>query len=455
MSGDVSRRTFSKAALATTVATASALSVDRVLGANDRVRVGFIGVGNRGCQVLRGFLAHKDAQVVALCDVYKPYLHAEYDKVDPRFLNLGGRIPKMDDVGPGVDRLTDFRVLLDRKDIDAVVVATPDHWHAIQTIAACRAGKDVYCEKPLSITVVEGRAMVEAARRENRVVQVGTHRRSSALYAKLARVVQSGAVGKVTAARAGYCSNMAPKGIGREPDGAPPADLDWDLWLGPRPARPFKSDIMPYKFRWWSAYSSQVANWGVHYFDLIRWLTGELAPRSVAAFGGRFAIDDDRTIPDTTEVVFEHASGMLTSFSLFEASGAPMLPDGAEVELRGTLGTVYANTNRYWIVPERGGQFQDPKPRRKPETVTADPGSGDRDLDRNHARTFLDAVKSRSLPPADIEEGHRSTTFAHLANIALATRARLDWDAKAERFTNCDAANALLHYEYRKPWALG
>ena len=450
MSAEVNRRTFSKAALATT---ATALSAGRVLGANDRVRVGFIGVGNRGCQVLRAFLAQTDAQVVALCDVYKPYLHAEYDKVDPRFRNLERRIPKMDAVGPGVDRLTDFRRLLDRKDIDAVVVATPDHWHAIQTIAACRAGKDVYCEKPLSITVVEGRAMVEAARKENRVVQVGTHRRSSRLFAQLAQVIQSGAVGKVTVARAAYCSNMTPKGIGREPDSLPPDDLDWDLWLGPRPARPFKSDIMPYKFRWWSAYSSQVANWGVHYFDLIRWLTGERAPSSVAAFGGRFAVDDDRSIPDTTEVVFEHASGMLSTFSIYEASGHPVFPDNAEVEIRGTLGTVYASTNRYWIVPERGGQFQDPKPRRKPETVSAEPA--DLDLDRSHARTFLDALKSRSRPPADIEEGHRSTTFAHLANIALATRARLDWDAKTERFTNSDAANALLHYEYRKPWTLG
>lgn len=453
MSGDVSRRTFSKAALAGTAAV-SALSAKRVLGANDRVRVGFIGVGNRGCQVLRGFLAHKDAQVVALCDVYQPYLHARYDQVDPRFRNLGGRIPKMDDVGPGVDRLTDFRKLIDRKDLDAVVVATPDHWHAIMTIAACRAGKDVYCEKPLSITIKEGRAMVEAARAGSRVVQVGTHRRSSRMYAKLAKLVQSGAIGKITVARAAYCSNMTPDGIGRVPDGTPPADLDYDLWLGPRPARPFKSDMLPYKFRWWSAYSSQVANWGVHYFDLIRWLTGEVAPSAVVAMGGRYAVDDDRTIPDTTQVTFEHASGMLTVFSLFEANGAPLFPDNAEVELRGTLGTLYANTSRAWIVPERGGQFQDPKPRRKPETFTPEPGDGDRDLDRNHARTFLDAVKSRDKPPADVEDGHRSTTMAHLANIALATRARLDWDPKAERFTNSDEANNLLHYEYRKPWTL-
>ncbi len=207
---------------------------------------------------------------------------------------------------------------------------------------------------------------------------------------------------------------------------------------------------MPYKFRWWDLYSSQMANWGVHYFDLIRWLTGELAPASVSAHGGRFAVDDDRTIPDTTEAIFEHASKMLSLFSIHEANGQPMLGRGAEVELQGTLGTVYATTNRYEIVPERGGAFQDPRPRRKGEVVKATDG----DLDQQAARDFIDNVKSRKRPLADVEEGHRSTTFAHLANIALAVRKRLEWDPAAERFTNCDEANQLLHYEYRKPWSL-
>ncbi len=239
-------------------------------------------------------------------------------------------------------------------------------------------------------------------------------------------------------ARAAFASNMTPAGIGHAPDSPPPPGLDWDLWLGPRPDRPFRTTIMPYKFRWWSLYSSQIANWGVHYFDIIRWLTGELAPSSVTTHGGRFAVADDRTIPDTSETIFEHASGMLTCFSIHEANGQPMLARGAEVELRGTIGTAYANINGYEIVPERGGAFQDPKPRRKGEIVKADDG----DLDSQAARDFLDAVKARRRPAADIEEGHRSTTFAHLANIALATRKRLDWDAQAERFVGCDEANA-------------
>jgi predicted dehydrogenase len=448
MSEAINRRTFSMSAV--TAATAASLAPGRVLGASDQVRLGFIGVGNRGCQLLRGFLPHADAKIVVLCDVYEPYLHGRYDRLDPRFAGLGKRIAQMPKLDGDVARVGDFRAVLDRKDVDAVVIATPDHWHAIQMIAACKAGKDVYVEKPLSMTVVEGRAMVEAARRFDRVVQVGTHRRSSRMYAGLAELVHSGAIGKVTVARAAFSSNMAPGGIGHAPESEPPAGLDWDQWLGPRPARPFQATILPYKFRWWHLYSSQIANWGVHYFDVIRWLTGELAPQSVSAHGGRFAVDDDRTIPDTAEVIFEHASRMLTLFSLHEANGQPMLGRGAEIELQGTIGTLYAAGDRYEIVPERGGAFQDPKPKRKAEIVKASDG----DLDQQAARDFLDCVKSRKRPGADVEEGHRSTTFAHLANIALSTRTRLEWDPQTERFTNSEQANQLLHYEYRKPWSL-
>src|SRR5262249_32834211 len=160
---------------------------------------------------------------------------------------------------------------------------TPDHWHAIQVSMACGAGKDVYAEKPLSATVREGRRMVEAARKHDRVVQVGLQRRSSPLYARLAELVQSGAIGKVTLARTCFANNMTPTGIGVSPDSEPPAGLDWDMWLGPRPSRPFNDRIMPYKFRWWHLYSSQMANWGVHFFDAMRWIVGERAPASLSA----------------------------------------------------------------------------------------------------------------------------------------------------------------------------
>jgi predicted dehydrogenase len=452
MDDQFNRREFAKTTLATAAAGAvpTVARAGRVVGANERVRVGCIGVGNRGVQVLNAFCAQPDAQIVALADVYDPYLNGQYDRVDPRFKALGRQIPQSQpDFGGPVERYKDFRRLLDRQDLDAVIIATPDHWHAVQAIMACEAGKDVYVEKPLSITVREGRRIVEAARRTKRVVQVGTQRRSSALYAELAELVGSGVIGKVIVARAYLTSNMFPDGMGIAPDSAPPEGLDWDMWLGPRPQRPFNPNLLPYKFRWWHLYSSQMANWGVHYTDVLRWMVGETAPASLSAHGGVFAVKDSRTIPDTAEVIFEHASGMLMIFGTYEASGHPALNAG-EIELRGTLGTVYASLGRFEIIPERGGQFQDPKPRCKPLTRTAKEGYGE--LDRNHARNFLDCVKSRERPNADVEEDHRSTTFAHLANIALATKARLDWDAHAEHFTNNDQANELLDYEYRPPW---
>jgi predicted dehydrogenase len=242
---------------------------------------------------------------------------------------------------------------------------------------------------------------------------------------------------------------MFPQGIGSAPDSEPPPGLDWKLWLGPRPERPFNENIMPYKFRWWGLYSSQMANWGVHYFDVMRWMIGESAPASLSAHGGRFAVKDSRTIPDTAEVIFEFDSGLLMTFSLYEANGAALLRAG-EVELRGTYATAHADIGRFEVVPESAGQFQTPGARGRPMQRVA--AEGYETLDQAHARNFLDCVKSRKRPVADVEEGHRSTTFSLLANIALATRSRLDWDLKAERFTNSDVANDLLDYQYQPPW---
>ncbi|MFV2065573.1 MAG: Gfo/Idh/MocA family protein [Pirellulales bacterium] len=432
LSHNVDRRAFGKISASTALAMGAARAAD---SPNDRLSIGFVGVGNRGSQLLDGFLAQPDIKVVALCDVYQPYL----DRAQARFDN-------------SVETCRDFRQLIDRPDVDVVVIATPDHWHAIQTIAACDAGKDVYVEKPLSITIVEGRRMVEAARRNNRVVQVGTHRRSSELYPQLAQLIAAGRLGKITVSRCYRLSNMFPNGIGREQPGNPPTDLDWNLWLGPRPLRKYQANIAPYKFRWWQQYSSQMGNWGVHYLDAIRWLTDDLAPASVCAMGGRFAVDDDRTVPDTMEVTYQFSSGRLAIFGQYEANGAAALKQG-EVELRGTQGTAYIGGKGFDVFPERGGQFQDRKPRMQRISVASRESNAA--LTSRHVRNFLDSVRSRDRPNADVEIGHRSTTMSLLANISLAVGARLEWDAQRERITNHKSANDLLHYEYRKPWKLG
>ena len=450
-----SRRDFSKrsstAAAALTLAANS--SVRSAPSANNRIRLGFVGVGNRGTQLLHSFLTHQDAEVAAICDVYQPYLERDRSKVDSQLLSaLGGRIPEMgENFGSEVVRYTDFRRLLEQRDLDAVVIATPDHWHAIQAIAAMEAGKDVYVEKPLSVTIHEGRRMVEAAKRTGRVVQVGLHRRSSKLYRKVRNLVRSGKIGKVTVARAYHISNMYPQGIGREPATQPVAGLNWDMWLGPRSEVSHRTNITPYKFRWWEAYSSQMGNWGVHYCDAIRWVLGDEAPASISAHGGRFAVDDDRTVPDTMEVVFEMPSKSLVIFGQYEACGGSALAQG-EIEFRGTLANLYTGEegNGYAIQPGKPGQFQTGQsPVRAEESKRIDG-----DLTDQHTRNFLDCVKSRQTCHCDLETGHRSTTFAHLANISLWTKSRLEWDAANERFVNNDQANQFLHYEYRTPWKL-
>lgn len=459
------RRKFIKTTATTTAGLAiglnamSSITKSRYVGPNDKIKMGFIGIGNRGSQLLNLFMKQPDIEVAALCDIYEPYLLRDRSKVDQRYLeDLGGRIPRLGEKFPKKPKMySDYRELLDNKDIDAVCIATPDHWHAIMTIDAVRAGKDVYCEKPLTATIVEGRAMVNAQKETNRVVAVGLNRRGNVVYQKLAKDIPNGKIGQVSVARAARISNMAPNGIGKLKPEQPPKDFDWEMWLGPRAYRPYQYNIAPYKFRWWSDYSSQMGNWGVHYMDAIRWLLGETAPSAITAQGGKYIIDHDADIPDTMQVTFEFASKKMISFGIYEATSGNMFPYG-ELELRGTKGNLYANEKGYRIIPGRRGQFQTWDKQIEEEEFNnpskmLDDGSA-ADSTSGLIRNFLDCVKSRQTPFCPLEEGHRSTSFAHLANIALATQKRLLWDAEKERFTNSEAANKLLSYEYRKPWKL-
>src|SRR5262245_13939412 len=231
----ITRRDFAKSA---GVATAAALSARRVLGANDRVRVGFIGLGNRGDQVLSAFLEHKDCEVAAVCDINQPYLDFASKKI-----------------GTNPEQFRDYKKMLDRKDLDAIAVCTPDHWHALMTVDACNAKKDVYCEKPLSLVVAEGRAMVKAARDNKRIVQCGIQRMSSAMCKEAAAFVRNGGLGKVTAVRCFHVQNEWPKGIGNTPDENPPKDFDWEAWLGPAPMKKYNKNRTFYRFRWFYDYS--------------------------------------------------------------------------------------------------------------------------------------------------------------------------------------------------------
>ena len=443
----LTRRGFAKA-LATAGAT-TALAGLQVPGANDRVRLGFIGLGNRGDQVLDGFLEHRDAEVVAICDLYQPYLDYASRKIG---------------TNPGLFK--DYRRLLDIKDLDAVVICTPDHWHALQTVHACQSGKDVYVEKPLSLRVAEGRKMVESANRHQRVTQVGLMRRSSPFCKSAVDLIRSGGIGKVTSIRCFHIENEWPKGIGNPPDENPPPDLDWDAWLGPAPQVPYNRNRAFYRFRWFYDYSGgQVTNFGAHFLDFVHWVLGHDAPLAVAAMGGKLAVEDNREVPDTLEVLWTYPGGILVTFSQFNANGAPADRRGSNIEVRGTKGTLYLTWDSYEIVPE---EITDEEfPARSPLHRASDSNyakdrkaeisprkAAGKDSTSQHARNFLDCVRSRERCNCDIEAGHRSTTATLIANIAHQTRSYLEWDAQQECFTNNGSANKLLDYEYRAPYKL-
>ncbi len=450
----IGKTSLALAGLASSPSVLNAASYLRVMGSNEKIRMGFIGVGNRGSQLMHLFKDEPHCEIAALCDVYEPYLTRDRSQVLPRYVESVGRsVPKMGEKFSIKPKLfTDYRKLLEDKSIDAVCIATPDHWHALQTIHSIEAGKDVFVEKPLTKTIVEGRKMVEAEAASKQVVAVGLNRRGSAVYQKLSHEITGGKIGKVMVAQAYRIANMSPSGIGKMKPENPPADFDWDMWLGPRAYRPYQYNIAPYRFRWWDDYSSQMGNWGVHYMDVIRWMMGETAPSSISATGGKYAIDDDRTIPDTMQVTFEFASGAIVLFSIFEASGGGFFPYG-EVELRGTKGNLYAHENGYRIVPTRKGTDSIDAEEYEEDIQMLTDGSN-RGSTATLVHDFLECVKSRNTPLCTLEDGHRSTSFAHLANISLALGEKLDWDPVDERFTNCEEANSHLHYEYRKPWIL-
>jgi predicted dehydrogenase len=442
----IGRREFVQAA-ATGFAAMAAPSVSAsVLGANDRVRLGIIGVGNRGDQLIEAFLPHKDAQIVAVCDVYEPYVDAARKKL-----------------GSETRTFKDYRKLLDEKDIDAVIIATPDHWHALQCIDACRAGKDVYVEKPLSLTIGEGREMVRVADETSRVTQVGLHRRSSKIVKEAVERIQNGEIGQITSAHSYHLSNESPMGIGNPPDSEPPNGLDWEMWLGPAPNVPFNVNRCLYKFRWFRDYSGgQLTNMGTHYLDVIQWALGKHAPQSVYAIGGKYAVDDNREIPDTMEVVWQYDGPMLATFSQHNAN-ASRGRRGWELEFRGTKGTIGFSGNGYELVPEN--VRTKPVPALSPidrdgnradggavETVGKPAQASGKNSTTDHARNFLDCVKSRGTTNCPIEVGHRSSTATLLANIALEVGRPIHWDAAAEKVRNDEDANSRLTRAYRAPW---
>lgn len=469
------RREFIKAGAAAVAMPA----ILKAAAADQKIRMGFIGVGNRGTQLMHLFMNFPDVEVTALCDVYEPYLHRREQDFDPKFLEWGlkGRLPSFTAKDGSLKRheaalaarvaagqcrfYADYRRLLEDRNVDAVCIATPDHWHAIMTIDAICAGKDVYCEKPLTATVAEGRRMVEVEKAHRQVCCTGLNRRGCVPYQLLKKEIETGRYGTFRMGRAARSSNIFPNGLGTCPPCEPPKGFNWDAWLGPRAYRPYKYTTAPYFFRWHPDFSSQVGNWGVHYLDAMRWMMGETAPCAVTAVGGKYFTGErsDSEIPDTMICTYEFASGKIMEFDVFEGGlSRPVFK--RELELSSGDAAVYASQSGWEICPVKGREFNNPRgPKFAEKTyehkeALLDDGSA-ASCTNNVIRDFLDRVKDRGACLCSLEEGHRSTTFAHLANIAYQMGQRLEWDPAAEKFTNCPKANELLHYAYRPGYRLG
>ncbi len=434
-----SRRTF--------LGSLTAASYSRILGANERVRIGLVGYGLIGAFHAGTFKKQPDADLAAVCDVYQP-------RVDAGVAACGG----------AAKGYRDFRRMLENKDLDAVIVATPDHWHALITIMACAAGKDVYVEKPMTLFVKEGRWMVNAARRYQRVVQVGTQGRSGTHIPEVISLFNAQHVGKIHSVHIGTARNIMP-GFGAPPDGAPPAGLDYDLWLGPAPRRPYNPHRALYHFRWFWDYSGgQMTNLGAHDLDFVYLLMKTRGPSSVFSTGGRFALTNDNgETPDTQDAIL-HYPGFTVTISVREACAGRR--QGSGTEFFGTKGSITVGRGGYQVyadtrvapeklIPPWSSPPGHPRPAElKPQPWTEARKAGGEEEPMNiHARNFLDCIKSRKRPNADVEEGHLVATACHLANISLRLGGRtLRWDAEKEQIVGDSEANRWLERPYRKPW---
>jgi len=430
----------------------TAASYARVLGANDRVQVGFVGCGLIGLRHIADFKQLSDVSLAAVCDVYQP-------RIDNAQAECGSS-PKP---------YNDFRKLLDDKNVDAVVISTPDHWHALQTIMACAAGKDVYVEKPMTLFVKEGRWMTTAARRNQRIVCVGTQGRNGSHMADVVPMFRDNYAGKITSVRFMAYRNIMP-GFGRPADCDPPPGLDFDLWLGPAPARPYNPNRCLYHFRWFWDYSGgQMTNLGAHDMDLVHFLLGVKAPKSVSSAGGRFALQDNGETPDTQDAIWQY-DGFTVEGSFREAGGGRTSGGTAAslsgVQFCGTKGILAVSRGGYEFVPDMriAPESAIPpwsKPPGHPKVSDVQPapwaearkGKGDSPEPMgHHARHFIDCVKTRQRPIADVEDGHQVSVSCHLANLSMKLGRDLHWDAAAEEVIGDREANAMLVRSYRKPW---
>ncbi len=400
MTDNSSRRSFIKTGAAGVAMTAAGWG--RVAGANDRLRLGVIGTGNRGSDVMSWFIKEADVEVTALCDCY--------DKALANGLKMTEGKAKT---------FTDYRALLASKEVDAVLIATPDQWHKQMAVDACNAGKDVYVEKPLTFSIAEGHEIIKAVKANRTVLQVGLQQRSGIHYAEAKRqYVDTGKLGKIALVRTWWHGNAYHL---RKPNFTEqPAGLDWKAFLGPVKFRPFDA----HQFYNWRAYldfgGGQITDLFTHWIDVVHWFVGEDLPVSANAAGGVYAYNDGRTAPDTITLEVEYPSKWVATFEATLVPGAR----GAAIEFLGTEGR---------LLIDRGGYTYQAKAERRqapPEPVVV---KNEIPLEKLHVRNFVDCVKSRALPNSDVVSGHRSALASHLGKMAYLEKRRVAFVPASER----------------------
>ncbi len=418
------------------VITAGAAISRTAWGANDRINVAVVGVRGRGRDHIAEYIPQGNTRVAAVCDIDT----AQTERAVQLVNKLGGGTPKV---------YQDYRKLLEDKTIDVVSLATCNHWHALGTIWACQAGKDVYVEKPASHNIWEGRKMVEAARKYRRIVQVGMQSRSIDHKIRAIQLLREGVIGRIYMAK-GLCFKRRVS-IGKGSDGPVPPGIDYDLWLGPAPMRPFNANRFHYNWHWyWDTGNGDIGNQGVHEMDIARWGLGKSTlPRHVFSSGGKFVYDDDQETPNTQLATFDYGDAQL----VFEVRG---LITGGEDSLRtdaNTIGNLFFGSDGYMAIDSHSFQVYRGEKREKilegrPTGKIWDTGP--------HIANFLHAVRSRRHEDlnADILEGHLSAALCHMANISYRLGRALTFDPDKETFGEDREANALLSRNYRKPYVV-
>ena len=461
MTDDINRRDFMKRAAFTTAGVSLSMagfSTTNVLGANDRIRLGVIGTGRQGTDDMQNFMKH-GVEVAAVCDVYQPNL-------EKGLAAAGGKAKSF----------KDFRNILDDKEIDVVLVATPDHWHPLPEVEACKAGKDVYVEKPICVAVEEGQKMVAAARKYNRVVQVGLWQRSNLHFQKAVELVQSGVLGKVSFVRTWNYGNSFPDGQGTYPDSDPPAGLDWDMWLGPAPKVPYNFQRFGVGKDRWSTfrYFYDYANgwpgdWGVHLMDIVQWAMQTDGPTGITAIGSKHYIKDNTETPDTLVLTWEYPEtktgpSFIATYESRLCNANSMFKHGYGIEFHGTDATMFLDRDGFEVFPEPVAQGDYREVHRSADgkaeriEVGKAPVMKMERVDDGvlmHTGNMLECMRTRKRPQTDIEFGHRSSSCCLLGNVALRTKEHLEWDVANQKLVKgSPAAQKLLGRDYRAPWKL-